>query len=368
MSKQFAAFVLMPFDPDFRPIYDDLIKPALEEAGYSVARADSSLHQQSILKGIVRSIAEADLVVADLTSLNANVLYELGLSHGLRAPTVLISQSLDEVPFDLRPYRVILYDTRFDLAPKLKSALAEIASEHRSGAVTFGSPVADYLPPPTPPTAPGTATDSEPKREVPSEPPAEKGILDFLVEGDQAATAIADTMTSITADIAGVGDRMNQHTETLQEISKSPGPGIAARLAKISNLVAADMDASAQKLDLLIPDLESNVNLLEESYTGYVNWYTPQNEEQKSSLRKFRETLSGLKDASEGSLPSIASYREAVSNLRGISAGIGGASRRLSHAIDGLIDITQKVVAFSVRTIGLIDEKLSGQQPSPQPQ
>lgn len=61
------AFVIMPFDPEFQSVYDDLIKPALEEAGYDVERADSFLDQQNILSDIVRGIGDADLVVAELT-------------------------------------------------------------------------------------------------------------------------------------------------------------------------------------------------------------------------------------------------------------------------------------------------------------
>jgi len=94
MNKNPKAFVLMPFDPEFSSIYEGLIKLALEDAGYDVARADSFLDQQNILRDIIRGIATAHLIVADLTTLNPNVLYELGLCHGLRIPTILLAQSM----------------------------------------------------------------------------------------------------------------------------------------------------------------------------------------------------------------------------------------------------------------------------------
>jgi zona occludens toxin (predicted ATPase) len=146
-------------------------------------------------------------------------------------------------------------------------------------------------------------------------------------------------------------------------MSRNPGPGIYARMSRLSSLVAADMHSSAETLEARLPLLEHNVTLLEESYTGYVNWYTPENEEQTATLRNFRDTMSALHEASSGSLPNIAAYRDAVVGLRGISANIGAASRRLSHQIDGLVAITEKVVAFSARTMGLIDDKLAGRQP-----
>ena len=48
-----AAFVLMPFDADLKWVYDDLIKPGFEPAGYTVRRADDINSQQNILKDIV---------------------------------------------------------------------------------------------------------------------------------------------------------------------------------------------------------------------------------------------------------------------------------------------------------------------------
>jgi hypothetical protein len=53
------AFVLMPFEPEFDDIYENLIKPALEDTGYDVQRADSTFDQQNILRNIVHNIDRA---------------------------------------------------------------------------------------------------------------------------------------------------------------------------------------------------------------------------------------------------------------------------------------------------------------------
>jgi|ERR1051325_34947 hypothetical protein len=75
-GKKPRAFVLMPFAEDFKDIFDDLISVALPD--YEVVRADSRLDERNILAKIVSGIADADLIIADLTRLNANVMYELG--------------------------------------------------------------------------------------------------------------------------------------------------------------------------------------------------------------------------------------------------------------------------------------------------
>ena len=118
-----TAFILMPFEEPFNAIYKSLVTPALTDAGYQVRRADSVVDQQNVLRDIVTGIDAADLVVADLTELNPNVFYELGIAHGLGIPTVLLTQSIDDVPFDLRGYRVKEYSDRFDKATELKDFL-----------------------------------------------------------------------------------------------------------------------------------------------------------------------------------------------------------------------------------------------------
>jgi hypothetical protein len=72
--RQPHEFVMMPFDEEFDDIYKLVIAPPLERAGYAVARADSALDQRNIMRNVISGIDEADMIVADLTGLNANVL------------------------------------------------------------------------------------------------------------------------------------------------------------------------------------------------------------------------------------------------------------------------------------------------------
>jgi nucleoside 2-deoxyribosyltransferase len=59
---------------------------------------------------ITNSIRKARLIVADLTGRNANVFYEVGIAHALNKPVLLMTQSIDDVPFDLRHRRALVYE------------------------------------------------------------------------------------------------------------------------------------------------------------------------------------------------------------------------------------------------------------------
>ena len=84
-------------------------------------RADDIRAHQNILKDIISALAESALIVADLTGSNPNVYYELGLAHAFRKRVILLTQQVDDLPFDLRSYRVIPYSTYFAEVAKAKS-------------------------------------------------------------------------------------------------------------------------------------------------------------------------------------------------------------------------------------------------------
>jgi tetratricopeptide (TPR) repeat protein len=95
---------------DFDGVYRDLLAPAAEEAGLDPLRADQELVGGLIHKPMFERLVLADYAVADLTTANANVFYELGVRHAVRPySTVLVSADVKRAPFDLAPDRVLPY-------------------------------------------------------------------------------------------------------------------------------------------------------------------------------------------------------------------------------------------------------------------
>ncbi|HEV7425168.1 MAG TPA: hypothetical protein VGQ46_02285 [Thermoanaerobaculia bacterium] len=86
------------------------------------------------MKDVWRNTRRCAVILADLTSRNSNVFYELGLAHAIGKPAVLISEALDDVPFDLRGLRVLLYDRSdpnwgVDLRKRISAALIETVAD-----------------------------------------------------------------------------------------------------------------------------------------------------------------------------------------------------------------------------------------------
>ena len=88
-------------------MYEKLLAPAIREAGLEPLRADQELVGGLIHKPMFERLILADYAVADLTTANANVFYELGVRHAVRPySTVLVSADVKRLPFDLAPDRV----------------------------------------------------------------------------------------------------------------------------------------------------------------------------------------------------------------------------------------------------------------------
>lgn len=358
------AFVLMPFDQEFKPIYNDLIKPALESAGYEVERADSFMDQRNILRDVVKGISEADLVIADLTAVNPNVLYELGLCHGLRVPTVLIAQSLEEVPFDLRSYRVITYSTQFDEVYKLKDALRELGERHQRKSITFESPVTDFLQVSSRSGSESSGLQERSEgRDVPQGTPSEEetGYLDWLVGINTAGEEIAKFLTDITQGVSEYTTRMTEHGEKIQAITGNPNPGMAAHAHRIALLASKDMRVFTQMILERRPSLEKQVEILTDAFPQYVNWMEPSIQEQRTELGKLREVMAVLANGTRTGIAGSTAIRESTISLRnqGISRDLNLATNSLAKALGEMISSFEKLEAFCLRVLPIIDAKLA---------
>lgn len=134
------AFVIMPIGEDNSPIrrsaegiYRAVIKPVLSELGYDASAAHEISDSGSINKQIISRLLEDDLVIANLTGLNPNVMYEIAVRHAARKPIVSLCERGTRLPFDLYDERTIFYrddmhgvlDVKKDFGNYVRSALEE---------------------------------------------------------------------------------------------------------------------------------------------------------------------------------------------------------------------------------------------------
>ena len=149
-----SCFVVMPFGEksdaagnavDFDAVYARFIKPIAESAGLRCERCDEILQSGSIHRRMFERLLDAGAVVVDLSFLNPNVFYELGVRHALaRHTTVLIRRAGTAVPFNLAGQEIVEYPG--DLA-RPSPAADRIAALLRQGMASthVDSPIHDML-------------------------------------------------------------------------------------------------------------------------------------------------------------------------------------------------------------------------------
>ena len=104
-------FVVMQFGEPYDDLYQEVVRPVSEDLGFVALRADDVFRPGVILQDIIRGIVDSDVVVAEITPVNANVFYKLGYAHALNKPTILLAnRNTEKLPFDISGYRVIFFD------------------------------------------------------------------------------------------------------------------------------------------------------------------------------------------------------------------------------------------------------------------
>jgi len=176
-SKQDLCCVIMPFRESFENIFNQTVRPSLENIGFTVVKADSIFFKEmewrpsvsseapsaalsseapsaalsreasvesavprffeprprvmSVMERIWVLINKSRLLVADLTDKNSNVFYELGIAHTIGKDVIMISQKEEDIPFDIRHLPYIIYKDDKDGRKELKQKLENVGREIR---------------------------------------------------------------------------------------------------------------------------------------------------------------------------------------------------------------------------------------------
>jgi hypothetical protein len=354
-SPKPLAFVIMPFDPDFNSVYEQLVKPALQEAGYDVARADSLLDQQNILASIVRSIHSADLIVAELTNLNANVMYELGVCHTLARPTILLTQSISDLPFDLRSYVTHEYSTNFVEALELKNKLNHIATEARLGKVRFSNPVTDYLPKSTA-SAPLVDIHSQTAVQLISADVDDRGFIDLMTDAEADAKKMVDLMTVMTDETTKNSATVEEYGARISALNQSPGSGTTTQVQRIAQLTAYELNNFSSRVEALQTDYDQAVDHFIGTTDRYIAWYRSNTHGGNEREAEFKETLNQFVVATTSTLNSTTEYKQSVGSIKGINRELTRAATRLETILTKWISTYQKLVAFANRAVMVFEQ------------
>lgn len=104
-----TMYVCMPFSEDFDDVYELGIKKVAADLHFKCERADEIQHNGGILERVYESIKSSHIIIAEISTKNPNVYYEIGYAHALGREVILLTQDGSVVPIDLRNFNHIVY-------------------------------------------------------------------------------------------------------------------------------------------------------------------------------------------------------------------------------------------------------------------
>ena len=366
-----AAFVIMPFDEGFKAVYDQFIEPILKELGFSVSRADTQLNMENILRSIARSLANADLIIADLSIPNENVYYELGLAHALGKPVIMLTEHVDALPFDLRSYRVIPYSTHFAEIEPARQQLRQAASGFLDGTTTFGNPVADFLgraieAPRSAlaeqPMSTGTDLESEPLTETAKEDLQDDGpgFLDHVLAFEEGMTTIRSAMERITDRTATASESLSSGSEQLTLIREQPpADGSATRQQRLVIMaMAQDMNGYARVLSSENDLYRNAVDQVQPAVEAVLTYQEPNTPEEYEALQETVEVIDDVRSSMQELRDTTENTVAILSDTPNFERSFNRARLNVIAQLRRVIDNTDRVISMLSRAHNIAQERL----------
>ena len=345
MSNKPLAFVIMPFDEEFNDVYRSFIKPVLESAGFKVDRADDIESQQNIIKDILQGINNSDLIIADLTSGNPNVFYELGLAHAFRKQVILATQSIEDVPFDLKSYRLLEYSTHFAKIENAREKLTNYANGFLKKNILLGSPVTDFL-----------SDDGQANRVLETEPQEtaeqdERGFLDHLIDINKGYSRLAAIIVDVTSAQREMTQSVESATGELTRISANPSASSPAAARTVSRRLAERIGAFNARLKQANAEYASIAQDTEDSLEFVVSFQLEQSDVTEQGVD---EQLSVLRDLRSGAIDGRDSYLDLARTM----AELPRIERRLNREVTRASEQIRAMASNFDRTIASISRAL----------
>jgi signal transduction histidine kinase len=131
-QSEYSCFIAVPYSPEFTHVREAVIK-GVEDANFRIISLDRNPIRpgSTIQEAIINELAASDCIAAVITNRNPNVFFEVGLARAMGKGLLLIAQksAVNDIPFDLREFRVLIYDETTkglsDLIKRISKSLFE---------------------------------------------------------------------------------------------------------------------------------------------------------------------------------------------------------------------------------------------------
>lgn len=340
-------FFVHPFSDDFLNLYKTLKKRF--EDNYSFVNALDMDNPRSVMKDIVEGIYKADVVIADLTGSNSNVYYELGLAHALGKKTIILTQAIDELPFDIRAYRVIEYSFNFWDIDSLIDELKKLLTGAIDGSIQFGNPVSDYIPESEIEKLfvgkNENSVDSEllnGVNETSDEILPTEGYLDLLTKIHDASTEFKNEFQTMAEEQNDLNSKIKSATDEINAVTVrgTRGPVLARNICR---RLADDLDVYATSFSSHLDRVDSSWAKIENGMLSLLESRYVENEKGHQDLYSGISQLMSINSQIDVTNREMQSFSDSMERVKGVEKNLTKSIEKLCMQIARYITLTESM-------------------------
>lgn len=318
----------------------EVIEPACAHHALTAVRADTLGRPGEITEQIFRRLSKDDVVIADVTGANANVMYELGLRHTRDKLTVQLGE-YGRLPFDVNTIRTIQFS---------RSAIGLIHARDELIQVLAAGLGGDYDPvtatrvwnetaSPTGTAVPDDTAEnkSDDQSEGDSQEATERGFLDIMVEAEEQGEALPEALAELAECVGAMGELAQQTTDQMSR-SDSAGKGMRGRL-QVATKYADNLNSIAVRLEAGVDHYMSVLT----SVSGGSLALIAAMEEDPEALAEGQEfglLIRQMAAVTRDSMANLAGMVESIKATARLSRVLKEPSRRAATALDRFVEAT----------------------------
>ncbi|MBM7168974.1 hypothetical protein JQK87_11205 [Streptomyces sp. G44] len=237
-------------------LYEDIVRPACEQLGLTLLRADSLTQAGLPRDQLLRMLTEADVVIADLSGFDAELSFGLGMRHALGRCTVHVEGETDQLPAPGMTQSIQFPTRPDDIVATRRQLTGLLATEALHGHSS-----------PSLPAAATPATDPKPDPEDDEDVP---GLFDLVVEAEAHMEALTGDMEDVESALADLGEMMALIGE---DMSRTGHAGASAgRKKALVNRLAKALDGPAEELEAAAERFAERMGASVDALRVFLQW------------------------------------------------------------------------------------------------
>lgn len=319
---------------DALDVFENVILPACQLSGLEPVRADQIAATGEINEQVFRHLLEDDIVIADVSGGNPNVMYELGLRHTRPKVTIPIGE-YGQLPFDFNTVRTIQFSRSarglIDARNALERALVAGLSEPPEPVTATRVWLAGALPVSIPSI---DVVDLDEQTE-PDDGLDEAGLVDRLAEIEIRFPLLTDITERIGATIEQMGAVATDSSAEV-DAANAAGASAAARLGVIARF-AQHLQPSADELTRLTAAFHEDMASLDEEVVGILH-HLESNPATESDAEEFVEAIAGTARSARETMENMSQFEGSVAQLADVSRTLRRPVKQITGAVRTMVN------------------------------